>query len=104
MSRSGATIAGGMLMGLTRVEAARFAFLLAVPIMLGAGGKKLIELLSTTAVISWFPLLCGAVVAFFVALLAIHFMLSFVRRHTLWPFIWYRLLLAAFVAYVYLVA
>ncbi len=104
MSRSGATIAGGMLMGLSRVEAARFAFLLAVPIMLGAGTKKLIELLSATETINWLPLLAGAAVAFVVALLAIHFMLTFVRRHTLWPFIWYRLLLAAFVAYVYLVA
>lgn len=104
MSRSGATIAGGMLLGLSRVEAARFAFLLAVPIMLGAGGKKLIELISSPATVSWFPILIGAVVAFIVGLLAIHFMLTFVRRHTLWPFIWYRLLLAAFVAYVYLVA
>jgi undecaprenyl-diphosphatase len=97
MSRSGATIAGGMLLGLSRVEAA-------VPIMLGAGGKKLIELISSPATVSWLPIMIGAGVAFVVGLLAIHFMLTFVRRHTLWPFIWYRLLLAAFVAYVYLVA
>lgn len=100
MSRSGASIAGGMLLGLSREEAARFSFLIAIPIILGAGSKKLLELINTDEVIEWGPVLFGAGIAFVVALAAIHFMLTFVRRHSLWPFIWYRLFLAALVAFV----
>lgn len=97
MSRSGATISGGMLLGFSRSDAARFAFLLSLPILIGAGGKKLLELISADADVVWFPIIMGALAAFVVALLAIHFMLSFVRKHTLWPFIWYRITLAGFV-------
>lgn len=97
MSRSGATISGGMLLGFSRHEAARFAFLLSLPILIGAGSKKLLELLSASSEVVWFPIVMGALAAFVVALLAIHFMLSFVRKHTLWPFIWYRITLAGFV-------
>lgn len=100
MSRSGATIAGGMLLGLSRVEAARFAFLLAVPVITGAGLKKFIEMIVSDEVVAWFPVLIGAGVSFFVGLAAIHFMLQFVRTHTLWPFIWYRIILASFVIFI----
>ncbi len=101
MSRSGATISGGMLLGLSRSEAARFAFLLAVPIILGAGAKKLLELMSSDISVLWGPVIVGAVTAFLTGLLAIHFMLSFVRKHTLWPFIWYRLVLAGVVVFIF---
>lgn len=95
MSRSGSTIAGGMLLGLSRVEATRFGFLLAIPVILGAGLKKFVELLTVGAgEVVWSALLGGAVVAFVVGLCAIHFMIRFVRTHTLWPFIWYRIALA----------
>ena len=100
MSRSGATIAGGMLLGLTRVEATRFAFLLAVPVILGAGAKKLLELISFNGDVAWMPIVVGAVTAFVVGLMAIHFMLGFVKNHTLWPFIWYRIILAGFVTFI----
>ena len=101
MSRSGASIAGGMILGLSRSEAARFAFLLAVPLMLGAGAKKLLELITTEGSVAWTAVLVGAAVAFVTGLAAIHFMLSFVRRHTLWPFIWYRFILAGLVVFLY---
>lgn len=100
MSRSGATIAGGMLLGLSRVEAARFAFLLAVPVITGAGLKKFIEMLASGETVSWLPVLTGAVISFMVGLAAIHFMLKFVQTHTLWPFIWYRIILACFVIFI----
>jgi len=101
MSRSGASIAGGMILGLTRSDAAKFAFLLAIPVMLGAGSKKLLELLTSEIPVAWFSVGLGSAAAFFTGLLAIHFMLSFVRKYTLWPFIWYRLLLAFFVLFIY---
>lgn len=100
MSRSGAAISGGMLLGLTRSEATRFAFLLAVPVLLGAGTKKLLEMISTDAIVPWGGVVAGAIVAFIVGLIAIHFMIMFLRRHTLWPFIWYRIILAGFVVFV----
>lgn len=101
MSRSGATIAGGMLMGLSRAEAARFAFLLAIPVITGAGLKKLLELIVSDGTVAWGPVVIASVVAFFTGLFAIHFLLSFVRNHTLWPFIWYRIILAMFVLFVF---
>jgi undecaprenyl-diphosphatase len=101
MSRSGAAIAGGMLLGLSRSEAARFAFLLALPVLTGAGLKKLLDLIVSKESVEWLQVGVGSVVAFFTALLAIHFLLSFVRNHTLWPFIWYRIILACFVLFVF---
>lgn len=100
MSRSGASIVGGMLMGLERAEAARFAFLLSVPVILGAGSKKLLELLTSLEPVAWTAVVVGAATAFVVGLMAIHFMLGFVRRYTLWPFIWYRIILAIFVVFI----
>ena len=100
MSRSGATISGGMILGLTREEATRFAFLLAVPVMLGAGTKKLLELIAGDGEVAWTAVGAGAAASFVVGLFAIHFMLGFVKKHSLWPFIWYRIILALFVVFI----
>ena len=100
-SRSGATIAGGMLLGLSRSDAARFAFLLSIPIILGSGLKKLLELITSDTLVVWTPIIVGSSVAFVVGLCAIHFMLGFVKKHTLWPFIWYRIILASFIVFVF---
>lgn len=97
MSRSGATIAGGLILGLDRYQATRFSFLLAIPIIMGSGAKKLLEILATDSPAHITSIAIGAVTAFVIGLLAIHFMLIFVRNHTLWPFIWYRIALAGVV-------
>ncbi len=97
VSRSGATISGGLLLGLTRIEATRFSFLLSIPILLGSGLKKFLELLHSHDGVSLASLGAGAFVSFVVGLISIHFLLIFVRTNTLWPFIWYRLALAAVV-------
>jgi len=99
MSRSGATIAGGMLMGLTRIEATRFSFLLAIPITLGVGIKMTLDLMQADGLVDWGSIGVGAVVAFLTALVVIHVFLAFIRRHTLWPFIWYGIILAGLVGY-----
>ena len=103
-SRSGATIAGGMLLGLSREDATRFGFLLAVPVLLGAGSKKVLELLGAGGEVPWTAVGVGALVAFLSGLVAIRFMLRFLRTRTLWPFVWYRLALAAAVVLFVLVS
>lgn len=100
MSRSGVTIAGGMLLGLNRYEASRFSFLLAIPITLGVGIKMLLDLLKQGGAIDWYLISIGAAVAFCTAMLVIHFFLMFIRKYTLWPFVWYGIILAGMVGYV----
>jgi undecaprenyl-diphosphatase len=99
-SRTGATIAGGMLLGMSRYDAVRFSFLLAIPVTFGVGVKKLLELITTGGGVDWTPIVFGSVVAFFVSLAVIHLFLSYVRKYTLWPFIWYSVILSALVGYV----
>ena len=96
MSRSGMTIVGGMLAGLSREAATRFAFLLGIPVLLGSGLKKILDIAQgTDSAGALMPLAVGGVVAFVVGLLVIHYLLKFLRTHTLMPFVWYRLALAA---------
>jgi undecaprenyl-diphosphatase len=104
ISRSGMTIVGGMLLGLTRREAANFSFLLAIPIIAGAGFKKTLDLLVSPEPVHFGMLLTGAAVSFVVALLVIHVFLRFISAHTLWPFVWYSLSVAGFVAYLHFFA
>ena len=99
-SRSGATVAGGMLLGMSRYEATRFSFLLALPVTLGVGVRKMLELITAGGSIDWTPIISGSVAAFFASLLVIHLFLSFMRRYTLWPFIWYGVVLSALIGYV----
>lgn len=101
MSRSGSTIAGGMLLGLSRYEATRFSFLLAIPIIVGAGLKGVIDLMKETGSVDWFKIAIGALIAYVTALIVIHFFLGFIRKYTLWPFVWYGIILAGMVGYVH---
>ena len=94
-SRSGATILGGMLTGLSREAAAEYSFFLAIPTMLGAGGLKLVKLLASSEKIRGGELIVlavGSAVAFFVSLLAIRFLTDFVKRHSFSAFGFYRII------------
>jgi len=104
ISRSGMTLAAGMLLGMTRLESANFSFLLAIPIISGAGLKKSLDLLASPEPIQLSMVLIGAVVAFVTALVVIHLFLRFISSHTLWPFVWYSFSVSGFVAYVYFFA
>lgn len=96
VSRSGATISGGLLTGLTREAAARFSFVLSFPIILGSGLKKLLDLYQAgEVVLICTPLWLGSLTAFVVGLGAIHFLISYLKNHKLTVFIWYRVILAA---------
>ncbi len=95
VSRSGATISGGLLLGLTQNEAVRFSFLLSIPVLFGSGLKKLFEVrheLFSSAYGS--ALLLGSVVAFVTGLIAINFLIKYLKNHNLNVFIWYRIVLA----------
>jgi len=95
MSRSGMTISGGLLLGFTREQSARFAFLLSFPIILGAGAKSALDL-GASGLLSdiGLSLFVSAIVAFLSGLLAIHYLLKFLRNHSLIIFVFYRVLLA----------
>jgi len=101
LSRSGSTLAGGMLLGLSRYEAARFSFLLAIPITLGVGIHSSISLLQEEVPVDWLVVGIGSAVAFFTALIVIHFFLSYIRKYSLWPFVWYSIILSGMVGYVH---
>ena len=96
VSRAGITIAAGMFRGLERKTAARFSFLLATPIIAGAGMHKAAEisLQGLPAKVSLQELAVGFVVSALVGMAAIHFLLRFLQRHTLKIFVAYRVVLA----------
>jgi|SRR3989344_1917863 len=96
VSRSGATIAGGAFLGLSREAAARFSFIAGLPVLLGAGGIKLIELAKNGDLSRDLgPLLVASSVGFASGYAAIGFLMRFLRTHSLRPFVWYRIILAA---------
>lgn len=107
-SRSGSTIIGGLILGCSRTVVAQFTFYLAIPVMVGASGLRLVKYFlkgntfsGTEAAI----LLTGCVVAFVVSLAAIRFLTGFVKKHDFKPFGWYRIVLGvAVIAYFALVA
>ncbi len=95
-SRSGSTLAAAMLVGLKRRDAAQFAFLLGIPAIAGSGGLELLELLRQPLQLgSWEALGMSFAAACLSSYAAIAFLLRYLRRHTLWSFIVYRLVLAA---------
>ena len=99
-SRSGSTILGGMLTGVSRTASSEFSFFLAIPIMLGASGLKILKFLlegfeATGDEIKL--LLVGIVVSFLVSLLAIKLLMDFVKRHDFTPFGIYRIVLGVIV-------
>ncbi len=105
-SRSGSTIIGGMLTGVSRSASAEFSFFMAIPIMLGASGLKIIKFIiggftATGAEIGL--LLIGIVVSFLVSLAAIKFLMDFVKKHSFAPFGIYRIILGIFVLSFFLI-
>ncbi|MDZ4161064.1 MAG: undecaprenyl-diphosphate phosphatase [Burkholderiales bacterium] len=96
-SRSGATIIGGMLMGLSRQTATHFSFYLAIPTLIGAGAYSLYK---ERALLSWAdaPMFgVGLVFAFFSAWLCIRWLLRFIATHSFNGFAWYRIVFGTFI-------
>jgi undecaprenyl-diphosphatase len=99
VSRSGATIVGGRLLGLNRTTIVQFSFLLAVPTMAAATGLDLLESYKTFTSADATTLLVGFVVSFLVALLVIKWFLAYVRKHSFAVFGWYRIVAALIFAF-----
>lgn len=92
-SRSGITITAGLLLGLKREFAAKFSFLLSIPVIALAGSLKALELYQSAALVNWAFMSIGAVVSAIVAYLSIAWFLKLLNYTGMLPFVWYRLLL-----------
>ena len=96
-SRSGATIVGALLIGVSRTVAAEFTFFLAIPVMFGASLLKLVKFGLAFSGLELAVLLVGMAVAFAVSMVVIKFLMSYIKRHDFKVFGWYRIVLGAIV-------
>lgn len=96
-SRSGSTIIGGILVGTSRTIAAEFTFFLAIPVMFGASLLKLVKFGFHFTGTEVAILLVGMAVAFVVSVLAIKFLMSYIKKHDFKVFGWYRIVLGVLV-------
>lgn len=94
-SRSGATIVGALLIGVSRTVAAEFTFFLAIPVMLGASLLKVLKFEGPITGPEMTILLVGMVVAFVVSVLVIRFLMGYIKKHDFKVFGWYRIVLGA---------
>lgn len=94
-SRSGATIVGALLIGVSRSVAAEYTFFLAVPVMFGASALKLVKFGFDFTSQELVILFVGLVSAFVVSVLAIKFLMSYIKKHDFTAFGWYRIVLGA---------
>lgn len=96
-SRSGATIVGALLIGVSRTVAAEYTFFLAIPVMFGASLLKILKFGLSFTTSQLVILIVGMVVAFAVSLLVIRFLMGYIKKHNFKVFGWYRIALGALV-------
>ena len=96
-SRSGSTIIGGILVGTSRTVAAEFTFFLAIPVMFGASLLKLVKFGFAFTAGEVLILVTGVAVAFIVSVLAIKFLVGYIKKHDFKVFGWYRIVLGVLV-------
>ena len=102
-SRSGATIIGALMLGVSRRVAAEFTFYLAIPVMFGASLLKLMQFGLAFTGLEVAILLVGMAVAFAVSVLVIRFLMDYIRKHDFKVFGWYRIALGAVVLAYFLI-
>ncbi len=98
-SRSGATIVGALMLGVSRTVAAEYTFFLAIPVMFGASLLKLMKFGFAFSAGELAVLLTGMVVAFVVSLIVIRFLMGYIKKHDFKVFGWYRIVLGAVVLF-----
>ena len=96
-SRSGATIVGAMIIGVGRTAAAEFTFYLAIPVMFGASLLKLIKFGFAFTTAEAAALILGMIAAFVVSIIAIRFLMGYIKKHDFTVFGWYRIVLGILV-------
>ncbi|MCQ4636176.1 undecaprenyl-diphosphate phosphatase [Anaerovorax odorimutans] len=96
-SRSGATILGGLMIGVSRTTAAEFTFFLAIPVMFGASLLKLVKFGMNFTGEESLLLINGMIVAFLVSMAAIKFLMNYIKKHDFKVFGWYRIVLGVIV-------
>ncbi|HWT16869.1 MAG TPA: undecaprenyl-diphosphate phosphatase [Patescibacteria group bacterium] len=96
-SRSGITMTAGLFLGLDRHEAARYSFLMGVPVTAAACAHGALALYKSGESFVWIDFALGAAIAAIAGIACIHFLLHFLRRLGLMPFVWYRIALGLFV-------
>lgn len=98
VSRSGITITAGLMLGFTRESAARFSFLLSLPIVAGAALLKSIHLFKHGVPAGeGLPMLVGITVSAITGYISVAFLLKYVQKHSISPFVWYRVIVGGFV-------
>lgn len=102
-SRSGATIIGGLMIGVSRAVAAEFTFFLAIPVMFGASLLKLVKFGFSFSLLKFFILAFGMIVAFVVSIFVIRFLMSYIKKHDFKVFGWYRIALGIIVLVFFMV-
>lgn len=100
-SRSGATMTAGLLLGLSREAAARFSFLLSIPVITLSGMLVIKDLVEQSAKVDWMAMVFGTVLAGITAYFCIHYFLRLLDRIGMLPFVIYRLLLGAVLFYMF---
>ena len=103
-SRSGATIVGALLIGVSRTVAAEFTFFLAIPVMLGASLLKIVKFGFSFTGAELTVLILGMVSAFLVSVIVIRFLMGYIKKHDFKVFGWYRIVLGAAVLLYFTVA
>ncbi|NOY61580.1 MAG: undecaprenyl-diphosphate phosphatase [Gammaproteobacteria bacterium] len=101
-SRSGITMTAGLFLGLGRDAAARFSFLLSIPVIILSGGLKTLDLIQSALPVEWGSIAIGATLSGLVAYLCIHFFLKLLDRVGMLPFVIYRLILGVILFAVFL--
>lgn len=96
-SRSGATIIGALLLGVSRVAAAEFTFFLAVPVMFGLSAIKILKFGISFTITEFLFLVIGMITAFIVSVLVIKFLMGYIKKHDFKIFGWYRIVLGILV-------
>ncbi|MBQ0720020.1 MAG: undecaprenyl-diphosphate phosphatase [Gammaproteobacteria bacterium] len=95
-SRSGITITAALALGYDRQSAARFSFLLAIPVIILSGGYKGLQLVGEHNTVAWNDIFLGIGLSALTAFACIHFFLALVNRIGMMPFVWYRLALGGY--------
>lgn len=100
-SRSGITITAALLLGMSREGAARFSFLLSIPVIALAGGLEIVGLIRESHEVNWLAVMVGAILSGISAYLCIHYFLAFIKRVGMQPFVVYRLLLGGWLLWLF---